>query len=176
MIDMTAEKKLPKELCDLPLTPMIDVVFLLNTFFVGIQYRALAGELEARLPKTPGVVSRLQQEDELFDNHIWVEVTPSGPWTPKTVTDPRTGRVTLAGDMQPVLITVNGQPVGDFDALQYELSSKRMQLEAEGKKPLVILELDARLMFQSVVSAVNAAKKAKFPSVSFTPPAGVPKP
>lgn len=175
MIDMTAEKKLPKELCDLPLTPMIDVVFLLNTFFVGIHYRAIAGELEARLPRTPGVVARVQPEDELFDNHIWVKVTLPGPWSPKTVTDPRTGRVTVADETQPVLIMVNGQVVGDFDALQYELSSKRLQLEAEGKKPLVILELDPRLMFQSVVSSVNAAKKAKFANVSFTPPSGVPK-
>jgi biopolymer transport protein ExbD len=175
MIDMTAEKKLPRELCELPLTPMIDVVFLLNTFFVGIHYRALAGELEARLPRTPGVVSRVQPEDELFDNHIWVKVTLSGTWSQKTATDPRTGRVTVAGDMQPVLITVNGQPVGDFDALQYELSSKHLQLGGEGKKPMVILELDPRLMFQNVVSTVNAAKKAKFASISFTPPAGVPK-
>jgi biopolymer transport protein ExbD len=173
MIDMVDESKVPKESHELPLTPMIDVVFLLITFFVGIQYRRLAGELEARLPKTPGVVQRLQKEDVLLDNHIWVNVKPVEDWQPRLVTDRKTGKLQVAGDAQPVLITVNEQPVGDFDGLQWELSSLKDDLERDGKKPLVILELDGRLIFQNVVSAVNAAKKAKFADVSFTPPSGV---
>lgn len=174
MIDMTAEKNHPKTSYNLPLTPMIDVVFLLIIFFVSIQFKRLAGELETRLPKTPGVVHRLQPEEQLIDNHIWVKVEAMKGWQPKVVIDEKTGRVRIAGQSQPVLITVSGQPIGDYDALQYELASRKFLLEADGKKPLVVLELDPRLMFQNVVSTVNAAKKAKFANISFTPPAGVP--
>jgi len=175
MIDLAAEHKLPKVSHELPLTPMIDVVFLLIIFFVSIQFKRLAGELEAHLPKTPGVVNRILPEDELIDNHIWVKVAPPEAWQPKVVVDPKTGREKLAGRPQAVIITVNSQPISDFDGLQYELISKKFQLEADGKKPLVILELDPRLTFQNVVSAINAAKKAKFAHISFTPPAGVPQ-
>lgn len=175
MIDMTAEKKLPRASYDLPLTPMIDVVFLLIIFFVSIQFKRLAGELEARLPKTPGVVNRIEPEDQLIDNYIWVNVRALPFWKQKTVIDPKTGKPKVSAEGQPVTISVNNQPISDFDALQYELSSKKSQLEADGKKPLVILELDPRLMFQNVVSTVNAAKKAKFANISFTPPGGVPE-
>ena len=87
----------------------------------------------------------------------------------------KTGKRKVSGVTQPVVITVNQQSVSDFDALQYELSSKKFQLEADGKKPLVVLELDPRLTFQNVVWTVNAAKKARFANISFTPPGGVPR-
>jgi len=175
VIDLTAERKLPKTSYDLPLTPMIDVVFLLIIFFVSIQFKRLAGELEAHLPRTPGVVNRIQPEDQLIDNHIWVNVRVLKVWQPNIVVDPETGKREVSGAAQPVVITVNQQPISDFDALQYELSSRKFQLEADGKTPLVVLELDPRLTFQNVVSTVNAAKKAKFAHISFTPPGGVPK-
>ena len=175
MIDMVAEKKCPKEYYGLPLTPMIDVVFLLNIFFVSVQFNRLAGELEARLPRTPGVVNRIQPEEELIDQHIWVRVEAPSSWKSMLVTDAKTGKQVVSTEAQPVMISVNGRPVNDYDALQWELASKKFLLEADGKKPLVVLELDPRLTFQNVVSAVNAAKKAKFADISFTPPSGVPR-
>lgn len=171
MIDLIAENKVPRESHVLPLTPMIDVVFLLITFFVGIQYRSLAGQLEAHLPKVPGVVRRLAPEDELIDRYVRVNVRPvvEGATTaPETFS----GKPLAAVQAQPVFITVNSQPVGDFDALYWELYSKRILLDEQRKTPLLVLELDGRLNFQNVVSTVNAARRAQFTSISFTPPAG----
>jgi biopolymer transport protein ExbD len=170
---MAAVKKVPRESCELPLTPMIDVVFLLNIFFVCVQFRALAGQLEARLPKTPGIVNRIRSEEELLDNNIWVRVETPPAWKERSAADETTGSLNEAGLAQPVLISVNGQPVSDFDALQYELASRKFRLEADGLKALVILELAPGLMFQNVVSTVNAAKKARFSAISFTPPGGL---
>ena len=47
-----------------------------------------------------------------------------------------------------------------------------MHVEAAGPALLVVLELDGRLMFQNVVSTVNAARRARFAEISFTPPSG----
>ncbi len=171
MIDMVGEGKAPKESHALPLTPMIDVVFLLITFFVGIQYRRLAGQLEANLPKVPGVVRRLAPEDELIDLHIWVNVRPAEEALEPPVGRPRS-KPLAAAEAQPVVITVNGQPVGDFDMLYWELLSKKVLLDEQKKSPIVVLELDGRLMFQNVVSTVNAARRARFAEISFTPPSG----
>lgn len=167
MIDMVAEKKLPKSSHDLPLTPMIDVVFLLIIFFVSLKFRRLAGELEARLPRIAGAVNRIRPEDAALSNYIWVKVVPLAHGEAGDVSE----------DVQPVIITVNGpkNDVGDFDGLQYELTSKRLQLELDGKSPIVVLELDPRLIYQNVVWTINAAKKADFANISFTPPAGTPK-
>ena len=171
MIDLVAENKLPKVLWELPLTPMIDVVFLLIIFFVSIQFREIAGQLEARLPRSPGVVRRLAPQEETVDHRVWVRIECPASWKPVSPLAESSEESPVDRAAQPVLITVNGQPLADYDALQYELIARKFLLEAEGKTPLVILDLDPRLLFQNVVSALNAAKKAKLPNVSFTPPA-----
>ena len=45
-----------KETCDLPMTPMIDVTFLLLIFFMcTLKFKTLEGKLAAYLPKDVGV-------------------------------------------------------------------------------------------------------------------------
>ncbi len=173
MLDLIADEKLPKISHELPLTPMIDIVFLLIIFFVCIQFKRISGELEARLPKTPGVVRRLQLEDEFLEDRIRVNVRPPEDWQQRIIRNLKTGTEEVDGELQDVIIAVSGRVVSGFDELQFELAARRLDLEARGDSPLVILELDRRLTFQNVISTINATKKARCTRIAFTPPAGI---
>jgi biopolymer transport protein ExbD len=182
MIDMTAEDRQPRFSQELPLTPMIDVVFLLVIFFLTIQFKRIAGILEARLPRTRGAVAYLDLAERLIDRHIRVKVRALPGWSPRTVVDPATGVRAVEGDVQRVLIELQYRDLSQdidkprvtnadlFDALAVALVRRKAALEAEGKDPVVVLDLADDLVFQNVVSTVNATKQASFENVSFTPP------
>ena len=87
---MTTKKKkrsileeFSKENCDLPMTPMIDVVFLLLIFFMcTLKFKTLEGKLAAYLPKDVGVN---QTEAEPIEKvEITIKVLREGTkWHPR---------------------------------------------------------------------------------------------
>ena len=184
MIDLVAQEKLPKVSTELPLTPMIDVVFLLLIFFVSIQFKRMADILEAQLPEEPGVVNRLDARERLIDRHIRVTVRPAKGWraeyTQRAKTDaPRHLQDVaveldyrdLRSDMDvPTDAAVTNDAL--FETLAHALVTRKQWMKDLGKEPVLVLDLDRRLTFQNVVSTVNAAKRAKFADISFLPPAG----
>ena len=182
MKSMVYKKHLKKE-GKLEMAPMVDVVFLLLIFFVSIQFKRIAGILEARLPRHPGVVHQLDDRERLIDRHIWVRVRPVEGWRDEYARRARSG----ARDLQDVVVEIDHRDVrldmdrptdtemtreALFDALVGALRRRKQWLQDEGKVPVVVLDLEGELTYQNVVSTVNAAKRAQFADISFTPPAG----
>ena len=184
MIDLTAQERLPKVSTDLPLTPMIDVVFLLLIFFVSIQFKRIAGMLETRLPRTEGIVNRLDIRERLIDRHIRVSIRPVKGWKDEFAVRSKTEaarelqRVTVEIDSRDLLRgmkNVDARTVTNdrlFEILFVRLVREKNVKETFGKVPVVVLDLHPELTFQNVVSAVNAAKRARFANISFLPPSG----
>ena len=174
MIRMTPHEERRRVSYDLPLTPMIDVVFLLIIFFVSIEFKRITGELELLLPKYPGAIRRLPPEEVFIDNLIRVKVDVPETWGPRTEVDPDTREERFVPVGQPVDISIDGEPVGSYLALEATLTVRRQEIKETGKTPMIVLDLHPRLRYQNVVSTINAAKRADFKSISFTPPAEVP--
>ena len=143
----------------LAMTPMIDVVFLLIVFFLTVKFAERAGELEARLPKVEGVIPRLQQTRAPDSPEVWIRISPG-----------KVGGVIEDGQLQPLTIALNDQPIDDFEDLHYELTMLTARIEQSGQKPFVVLDLDSELVYQSVASAINVTKRVGIENLNFTPP------
>jgi len=64
-----------------PLTPMIDVVFLLIIFFLFGQFRKLEGEFIARLPQHPGIVAAPEKLERMAPGQVLIKLTTKGEQT-----------------------------------------------------------------------------------------------
>ena len=72
---MKALQEISEETCELEMTPMIDVTFLLLIFFIlTLKFKVLEGKLSAYLPKDQGLTSELNEESEAVE--IRIEVVP----------------------------------------------------------------------------------------------------
>jgi len=143
----------------LAMTPMIDVVFLLIVFFLTVKFAEHAGELETRLPKAEGVIPRLQQSDLPDSPEVWIKVRPGKP-----------GSTVENGQLEPLKIELNSGPVKDFEELHYELVVLLARIRHSGDEPFVVLDMDSKLAYQSVVSTINVAKSTGIENLNFTPP------
>ena len=143
----------------LSMTPMIDVVFLLIVFFLTVKFAEHAGELETRLPKAEGVIPRLQQSEVPDSPEVWIKVRPGKP-----------GANVENGQLEPLKIELNSGPVKGFEELRYELIVLLARIRHSGDEPFVVLDMDGKLAYQSVVSTINVAKSAGIEDLNFTPP------
>ena len=132
---------------DINMTPMIDVVFQLLTFFMlTLKTVITEGDFEIRMPPGPaqGAVD-------------------DAPVPPIRV------RLTAAADGQRTGITMNGTPVADFD----ELRRRIVDLVGSGPGSLadraeVELDCDYQLKYSNVVDAIGAVSGVIQPDGSIT--------
>lgn len=143
----------------LSMTSMIDVVFLLIVFFLTVKFAEHAGELETRLPKAEGVIPRMQRSDVPDSPEVWIKVRPGKP-----------GSTVENGQLEPLKIEINSGPVKNFEELHYELTVLLARIKHAGDEPFVVLDMDGKLAYQSVMSTINAAKSAGIENLNFTPP------
>ncbi len=130
------------------MAPMIDVVFLLLIFFMFTQLTVVAGQLDARLPASPGLFPAHQVEPEEFARLLRVEVRRRGRFDE---------------------VRVNGELALDLEALHRRL----LFLRSEVAKPIVLIDADDPVPVGLVVGVFDTCRRAGFADVNFTPPGEV---
>jgi biopolymer transport protein ExbD len=162
-------KKAAEDECELEMTSMIDVVFLLLIFFLcTLKFKTLEGKLAAYLPKDVGVNTSEAEEIEKVEVIIKV-ITPGrkldaygkGDWDPTPVNGIQKrfsygpGR-RLSYDVGPRKMT---------DVL--ELQSRLTQIhQADDERPATI---DSRpgTVYEDVVAVLDATLNAGFTQITF---------
>ena len=129
---------------DSAMTPMIDVVFLLLVFFVWtasfqVVEQMLPAELSSQLGTDPTTLVEPPPEKDLEDIVIAVSFDGSAAWT------------------------LNGQPLGDVEAVERLLSS----IARVDPAATVIVHPAPKVPLEYVIQTYDAAKLTGFTSVSF---------
>ncbi len=155
---MTREREALPDKIAIDMTPMIDVVFQLITFFMlTLKDVSVEGDFDIKMPLGP---SQGAVQDDLLP--------------------PIRVRMTAAADGSRAGLSMNGQPVGDFD----ELRRRIVDLVGTGPgsnadKAEVELDCDYDLAYDNVVGAITAVSGMVQPDgtivelvkkIKFTPP------
>ena len=128
----------------LMMAPMIDIVFLLLIFFMFAHLTVVAGQLDARLPASPGLFPA-QVEPEVFSRLIHIECRRR------------------AGFEE---VRVNGALTPDLEALYRRL----LFIRSEVVRPVVLIDADDTAPVGLVVGVFDTCRRAGFASINFTPP------
>ena len=122
-------------------TPMVDCMFLLLIFFlVAAQVRPSEADYDTNMPAGRGQAPAQMEQKEVIN--IWVEDVEGGY-----------PRIQLGGSMVPT-----------FQALADALSDMR------GENSLVVVDGPPDVTIQTICMALDAARKADIPSMTFSDP------
>lgn len=178
---MSELERIAQEDCELEMTPMIDVTFLLLIFFIcTIKFKTLEGKLSAFLPKDVGVNPELIAPIEKFE--VVIKVVNEG-----TKLDPNSAAQFDSRDPNQVAhwngIAQTRFVFGDDRQLQYKLGphvfhdlhefEERLTALFSIANPLSdtppALTIDPRsgTVYEDVVSVLDCALNAEFTDVTF---------
>jgi len=129
----------------LMMAPMIDIVFLLIIFFMFTHLTVVAGQLDARLPASPGLFPAREARPELFSRTIHIECRRR------------------AGVQE---VRVNGELTPDLEALYRRL----LFIRSEVVRPIVLIDADDAASVGLVVGVFDTCRRAGFADINFTPP------
>ena len=132
----------------LMMAPMIDIVFLLIVFFMFTQLTVLAGQLDARLPASPGLFPQRQEDPEEQSRLIRIELRHRDQFDE---------------------VRVDGELALDLEALYRRL----LFIRSEVLRPMVLIDADDAVPVGLVVGVFDACRRARFAEINFTPPGGV---
>ncbi len=143
-----------EEQASLPLTPMIDVTFLLLIFFLcTLRFRALEGKLTAALPRDAGSVQRTLREE------IGIRVRVVDPGEPvdlrRSTPSARRGRV--------IAYRVAGTEYRSVAALELLL----VELYRSDPSLAVRIDAGAGTLVGEIVAVLDAAQIAGFGQIGF---------
>jgi len=133
-----------QEKLQLRMAPMIDVVFLLLIFFMcATRWKTAEGNLPTNLPK--GISESIQRPPAEMDiDYILIKIMSEDGG---------------------VRILVNETKCAGFAQVEKELETLRRKVDVP-----VIIDADRDVLFQNIVSALNAALRANFKDISFAAP------
>ena len=131
----------------LMMAPMIDIVFLLLVFFMFTHLTVVAGQLDARLPASPGLFPQREVPVETFSRLVLIECRR------------------LAGRDE---VRVNGELASDLEALYHRL----LFVRSEVVRPIVLIDAEDDVSVGLVVGVFDTARRAGFADINFTPPTG----
>jgi len=149
--------------CELEMTPMIDVTFLLLIFFLlTLKFKTLEGKLSAFLPKDVGVNSSDAEPIEKVE--ITLKVIQEGKRM-----DPQDPNKAWSGEKRyqwvgrEISYQIGPRKFSDLDALEKRLVELH---KADDKRPATI---DARpgTIYGDVVPVLDAAIRAEFTEITF---------
>lgn len=129
----------------LMMAPMIDIVFLLIIFFMFTQLTVVAGQLDARLPASPGLFPAQEVQPETFSRLIYIQCRRR------------------AGVDE---VRVNGELAADLEALYRRL----LFIRSEVVRPIVLIDAEDEVSVGLVVGVFDTARRAGFTEINFTPP------
>ena len=173
---MSQLAEIANEECELEMTPMIDVTFLLLIFFMcTIKFKTLEGKLAAYLPKDVGVNSSDAEPIEKVE--IRIDVITEG-----TRLDPRAAAKAKSRDPRKVA-PWSGDPGSRFvygtdRVLQYRIGPRKTQSLEELQDRLKVLHkqdderpatIDPRkgTVYEDVVAVLDCAIIAEFTEITF---------
>ena len=173
---MSQLQEIANEECELEMTPMIDVTFLLLIFFMcTIKFKTLEGKLAAYLPKDVGV--NTSQAEPIEKVEILIKVLQPG-----TRLDPKSAHQKKSRDPR-LVAPWNGDPGSRFvygtdRVLEYRIGPRKTQSldelrerlikahKADDERPATI---DPRkgTVYEDVVAVLDQALIAKFEEITF---------
>jgi len=128
---------------NISLTPLVDVVFLLLIFFMVSTTFSTESQLRLRLPSSDRIAEPLTGEQQLL-----IDISEFGQY----------GIRRAMGNTSEVY--------GDDDA--QVLSRLLKKTAGEWEKPVVVIRADRRSSHESVMLALDAARRAGFLNVTFS--------
>lgn len=163
-------KKAAEDECELEMTSMIDVVFLLLIFFLcTLKFKTLEGKLAAYLPKDVGVNTSDAEEIEKVEIVVKV-VSPGekldaygrGPWDPTKDANGNYKRFSY-GAGRKLSYGVGPRKMSDVGELQTRLTQI---YKADSERPATI---DSRpgTVYEDVVAVLDATLNAGFTQITF---------
>ena len=165
-------RALAREECEMQMTPMIDVVFLLLIFFMcTLKFKTLEGKLSAYLPKDVGVNQMDAEPIEKVDilmlvKNDGVKLRPDG--TPYTKDDELKDRRFVYDDSRVVEYSIGPNRTRDIKELARRLRKNYKDRIAMGQDK-VPATIDARpgTIYADVVKVLDAAVEAGFTDITF---------
>ena len=131
-----------------PMTPMIDVTFLLLLFFImTMQFRPAKGQIPADLPREQGIVAG-----------------NSTPLEPITI---YLHKGATADQMPGVEISRHNVTIGSWEDLYANL--KAIQEQFGSQEIPIIVQPDGNVPWASVINAYNQAVRGQFKTIGFAP-------
>ncbi|MCH2106821.1 MAG: biopolymer transporter ExbD [Planctomycetes bacterium] len=163
-------KKAAEDQCELEMTSMIDVVFLLLIFFLcTLKFKTLEGKLAAYLPKDVGVNTSDAEEIEKVEIVVKV-VSPGekldaygrGPWDPTKDANGNYKRFSY-GAGRKLSYGVGPRKMSDVGDIQTRLTQI---YKADSERPATI---DSRpgTVYEDVVAVLDATLNAGFTQITF---------
>ena len=155
--------EIAQEDCELEMTPMIDVTFLLLIFFLcTLKFKTLEGKLSAFLPKDVGVN---QSEAEPIEKvEITLRVINEGKrMDPQDASKPWSGEKRYQWVGREISYQIGPRKFSDLVALEKRLVELH---EADDERPATI---DSRpgTIYGDVVPVLDATIRAKFTEITF---------
>ena len=170
---MSILKELSEDECEMEMTPMIDVTFLLLIFFMcTLKFKTLEGKLAAYLPKDVGVNTTEAEPIEKVEILLRVQ-TPGTKYKPtksktREIYGPGdTGRY-VWGEDRVLEYTVATFRTTDLVKLRERLTKIFKERKALGEEK-VLATIDARsgTVYEDVVDALDQAIFAGFNDITF---------
>jgi biopolymer transport protein ExbD len=160
---MSILKDIIEDECELQMTPMIDVTFLLLIFFLcTIKFKTLEGKLAAYLPKDIGVNTMQAEKKEKVE--IVIKVAEAGVKVdPRDPSVPWSGKGRYAWSGRQMRYSIGPFTTMDIDKLRERLT-KLYQQDPERDSTI-----DPRqgVVYGDVVGVLDAAIEANYRSITF---------
>jgi biopolymer transport protein ExbD len=160
---MSVLSDIAKEECELEMTPMIDVTFLLLIFFLlTLKFKTLEGKLSAYLPKDVGVNQSEAEKIEKVEITLRVE-TEGKRMDPNDPNKPWSGEKRYQWVGRKLTYQIGPRKFTDLDDLEKRLVELH---KADDERPATI---DSRqgTIYGDVVPVLDAAIHAKFTDITF---------
>ncbi len=178
---MSELNRIAREDCDLEMTPMIDVTFLLLIFFIcTIKFKSLEGKLSAFLPNDVGVAPDNAPPKETTEVliKVLVEGTKLDPISASELKSRDPQRVAhwngepgsrfVFGEDRVVAYTLGPRTTSDIDVLASRLD-EIFERESRPGEDAPSLSIDPRkgTVYEDVVAVLDRAIGAEFTDITF---------